>query len=67
MTQRFIDDALLLDLVDTGAVQYKDDSHLWLYKHYNDRNDNLLCVAAVIGGVLTIKTVMHFWQPEQPP
>lgn len=67
MAQRSIDEALLLDLVETGTARYKDNSHLWLYKRYNERNDNLLCVAAAVDGVLTIKTVMHFWQPEQPP
>ena len=28
-----------------------------------ERDDNLLCVAAVIDNVLVIKTVMHHWRP----
>lgn len=64
MTERGMDDALLLDLIETGEKRARDDSHLWLFKHYEGREDNLICAAAVIQGALVIKTVMHRWQPE---
>ena len=64
MVERDIDDALLLDLIETGTVRHKDETRLWLYKQYNNRDDNLLCVAAAVGDLLVIKTVMHHWLPE---
>lgn len=64
MAQRDIEDTLLLDLIETGTEKRKDDSRLWLFKHYADRDDNLLCVAAAIQDGLVIKTVMHHFTPE---
>ncbi len=64
MADRGIDESLLLDLVETGSVRYKDDTHLWLFKHYENRDDNLLCVAAVIQNALVVKTVMHRFSEE---
>lgn len=64
MAERAVDETRLLDLIETGSVRHKDENHLWLYKQYNERTDNLLCVAAVIGTVLAVKTVMHYWQAE---
>ena len=64
MVERHIDEALLLDLIESGTARYKDASRLWLFKHYEGRDDNLLCAAAVIDGALVIKTVMHRFQPE---
>lgn len=64
MAERDIDEALLLDLIETGTVRHKDETHLWLFKHYEGRDDNLLCVAAVVQDALVVKTVMHRFQPE---
>lgn len=64
MVERGMDDALLLDLIETGNARHKDETHLWLFKHYDGRDDNLLCAAAVIEGALVIKTVMHRFQLE---
>lgn len=64
MVERNMDDALLLDLIETGTETRRDATHLWLFKHYEDRDDNLLFAAAVIQGALIVKTVMHRWQPE---
>ena len=36
--------------------------HLWIYKHIAERDDNLLCVAAVVENALIVKTVMHHWE-----
>jgi Domain of unknown function (DUF4258) len=64
MVERSFSEAELLDLIDTGEVKYKDDTHLWIYKAFKSRNDNLLCAAAVIEGALVIKTLMHHFTPE---
>jgi len=64
MSERNIDEALLLDLIETGAVKYRDDSHLWIHKAYGGRDDNLLCAAVVLEAVLVVKTVMHHFDAE---
>ena len=63
MAQRAIDDVVLLDLIDSGETRYKDAVRLWIYKSYAGRDDNLLCVAAVLQeDALIVKTVMHRFQ-----
>lgn len=64
MVERDVTEEIIIDLVETGMTQYKDEKHLWIYKAYADRNDNLLCVAVVIESVLVIKTVMHHFELE---
>lgn len=60
MKERRIDRARLLDLIELGETRYKDPARLWIYKRYADRDDNLLCVAAVLlEDALVVKTVMH--------
>lgn len=60
MEERRVDDARLQDLIDSGETRYKDAARLWIYKSYTDRDDNLLCIAALLReGALVVKTVMH--------
>ena len=62
MKEREISESLILDLIDTGEVRNKDETHLWIFKSYQDRNDNLLCIAIVLEKVLVVKTVMHHFE-----
>ena len=64
MRQRNISEDLLLDLIESGDVKYKDETHMWIFKAFADRQDNLICVAAVLEPVLVIKTVMHHFELE---
>ena len=64
MAERGISEALLLDLIETGKAKHKDDTRLWLFKHYPERDDNLICAAAVLEDCIIIKTVMHHFQLE---
>ena len=64
MVERNITDEIIMDLVETGKTQYKDEKRLWIYKAYTDRDDNLLCIAVVVESVLVIKTVMHHFELE---
>ena len=64
MAERGMDDALLLDLLDTGTVKHKDDTRLWVFKAYAKRSDNLLCAAVVLETQLVVKTVMHHFELE---
>jgi hypothetical protein len=62
MAARQVDEALLLDIIETGVDRDAGSGHHWLYKAYAGRHDNLLCVAAVIEQAVVVKTVMHRWE-----
>ena len=66
MAERNVDEAVLLDLIETGMLRRKDTTHLWLSKHIVGRDDNLLCVAAMIQATLVVKTVMHRFSWSEP-
>jgi hypothetical protein len=63
MKERNLTDALLLEIIDTGVDKDAGAGHHWLYKHFADRDDNLLCAAVVLETALVVKTVMHHWEP----
>lgn len=65
MIERDITEAILLDIVDTGTEKYSDESHLWVFKHYLDRSDNLICAVLVLENCVVIKTVMHHFSIEE--
>ncbi len=62
MQERSIDDELLVELVETGDLRYKDEAHLWIARAFADRHDNLVCAAVVIDDALVVKTVMHHFE-----
>jgi len=64
MRERNITEELLLDLIEYGDIQFKDDRHGWFFKTYPNRNDNLICAAVVMDNAIIIKTVMINWQLE---
>jgi hypothetical protein len=66
LAERRIDMATLEDLIETGTVTRKDETHLWIFKEYPRRHDNLLCVAAVERDSLVVKTVMSNWRKIEP-
>lgn len=65
MRKRDVSDAVLQHIVENGDIKYKDVSHLWVYGHIEDREDNLICAAMVIENVVVIKTVMINWELEE--
>ena len=62
MKERSIDDAMLLDLIETGETRYKDPIRLWIFKDYTDRDDNLICAAVVLETAVIVKTIMHHFE-----
>jgi hypothetical protein len=58
MTEREIDEAALLDVINFGETRYSDAAHLWVYKALPSRSDNLLCAVLVLEESV-VKTVMH--------
>jgi len=61
MAERMVDDALLLELVESGDIMPIDAGHRFIYRHFAGRGDNLVCAAAVEDDSLVIKTVMVNW------
>ena len=61
MRERDIDMDILLDMLDNGTINFKDEAHFWAFKAYSDRSDNMLCAAAIDGEVIIVKTVMHYF------
>lgn len=47
MDERGLNESTLLDLVESGQIKRKDERHIWIFKHYPEGHDNMLCVAAM--------------------
>jgi hypothetical protein len=61
MAERKVDDALLRELVEFGDILPMEAGHMFIYRHFAGRRDNLICAAAVEVDSLVIKTVMVNW------
>lgn len=59
MQERNISEIILLEVIDSGETRYKDASHLWAFKEFPERHDNLLCAVLVLEDHVVVKTVMH--------
>lgn len=59
MTERGITEAVLMEVVDMGETRYRDSTHLWVYKDFPERHDNLLCAVLVLEDAVVVKTVLH--------
>ena len=57
-----IDIDTLFDLLESGEVLRKDSEHLWIYKAFHGREDNMLCAAAIERNNLIVKTIMINWE-----
>lgn len=64
MAERSITAVELLAVIDTGDTRFKDETHLWAYKHLSGRTDNLICAVLVLETAVVVKTVMHEFTPE---
>ena len=59
MDERDISEAMLLEVIDSGEARFKDETHLWAFKEFPERHDNLLCAVLVLEDCVVVKTVMH--------
>lgn len=59
MVERDIAEAMLIEVIDRGETRYRDSTHLWAFKEFPERNDNLLCAVVVLEDEVIVKTVMH--------
>ena len=62
MVERGISETLLLDVIDSGETRYRDATHLWIFKDFSERSDNLRCAVLVLEDQLIVKTVMHHFE-----
>ena len=62
MVERNISEAMLLEVIDTGETRYRDETHLWAYKSFPERADNMMCALLVLEDLLIVKTVMHHFE-----
>lgn len=59
MVERDISEVMLLEVIDSGDTRYKDATHLWAFKEFPERHDNLLCAVLILEDCVVVKTVMH--------
>ena len=62
MSERVISMSVLLDVIDTGDTRYADAMHLWAFKFFPERQDNLLCAVLALEDAVVVKTVMHHFE-----
>lgn len=65
MQRRGIDNATLARVIEEGDIKRRNDIHIWVFKHFNERTDNLICAAAVEQDAIVIKTVMINWELDE--
>jgi len=59
MAERGIGEAELLEIIDTGDLRFRDETHLWAFRYFPARDDNLVCAVLVLEDAVVVKTVMH--------
>lgn len=59
MVERNVSDDMLIEVIDEGETRYRDETHLWAFKDFPERHDNLLCAVLVLDDAVVVKTVMH--------
>lgn len=59
MVERAVSDEMLIDVIDHGETRFRDATHLWVFKDFPERNDNLLCAVLVVEDAVIVKTIMH--------
>ena len=64
MVRRAVDEATLMNVLEEGEFKLKNETHMWVFKHVDGREDNLICAAVVEETVVVIKTVMIEWKLE---
>jgi len=61
MRERAIADEMRAEVIASGETRYRDATHLWAFKEFPERHDNLLCAVLVLEDAVIVKTVMrHF-------
>ena len=64
MLRRGVDTATLERVIEEGEIKRRDEVNLWVFKHIQDRADNLICAAVVEQAAVVVKTIMINWELE---
>lgn len=64
MRERGVDSGLVNRIIDEGELRFSDARRLWAWMHVTGRDDNLICLAAVLEDAVVVKTVMHHWEVD---
>jgi hypothetical protein len=54
-------------LIEEGQYRAKEESHGWIFRHFESRQDNLICAAVVTEQAIIVKTVMVNWKERDKP
>ena len=65
MAKRGLDEAIVLQVIETGELLDKGDGHCWIHQALPGRVDNRICAAVVLGQAVVVKTVMVNWQTNE--
>ncbi len=65
LEKRGLDEAMVLQLIETGAILEKEDGHCWIHQSLPGRRDNRICAAVAISQSVVVKTVMVNWQLKE--
>lgn len=64
MLRRGVDVAMLERVIEEGEIKHRDTMNLWVFKHFQERTDNLVCAAVIEQAAVVVKTVMIHWELE---
>jgi hypothetical protein len=67
MAKRKVTLAEVKRLIEEGQYRVKEESHGWIFHHFESRQDNLICAAVVTEQAITVKTVMVNWRERDKP
>lgn len=62
MKRRNISEQQVKDLIESGEIKYSNLQNAWIFKAFQERNDNLICAAIVMKQAIIIKTIMINWE-----
>jgi hypothetical protein len=67
MAKRKVTLAEVKRLIEEGQYQAKEESHGWIFHHFEYRQDNLICAAVVTEQAIVVRTVMVNWKERDKP
>lgn len=65
MKRRYITEQQVKDLIESGKIKYSNLQNAWLFKTFQERDDNLICAAIIIKQAIIIKTIMINWELKE--
>nr|VFK37088.1 MAG: protein of unknown function (DUF4258) [Candidatus Kentron sp. SD]VFK41163.1 MAG: protein of unknown function (DUF4258) [Candidatus Kentron sp. SD]VFK78277.1 MAG: protein of unknown function (DUF4258) [Candidatus Kentron sp. SD] len=52
----------IMRLIEEGEYRAKGETHGWIFRHFPERDDNLMCAAVANKQTIIVKTVMIDWK-----